>query len=108
MRSIFLLFCAVMTGCCCQESPVAPDRPKDAPKGTPAAFAGWPLFVGTPARNMANPTAKNIPAEFTPADKDLVRWSVELGTKSHAGPVVAGGKVFIGTNNANPRGGDKG
>lgn len=32
-----------------------------------------------------------------------VRWHVPLGTQSHSTPIVAGGRVYIGTNNANPR-----
>lgn len=32
-----------------------------------------------------------------------VRWSAALGSESYAGPVVGDGKVFVGTNNENPR-----
>ena len=28
-----------------------------------------------------------------------IKWSAKLGSQSYAGPVVAGGKVFMGTNN---------
>src|SRR3982750_789368 len=32
-----------------------------------------------------------------------VKWRVPLGTQSYATPVVAGGRVYIGTNNDAPR-----
>jgi outer membrane protein assembly factor BamB len=69
------------------------------------ASADWPMLGGTPWRNMANPTAKNIPAQWSIEDGKLqnIKWMVQLGTKSYGGPVVADGKVFMGTNNQKPR-----
>jgi outer membrane protein assembly factor BamB len=41
-----------------------------------------------------------------------IKWVVKPGSNAYGGPVIAGGKVFIGTNNENPRNpkikGDKG
>lgn len=77
-----------------------------APAGGQERTPGtWPLFGGTPFRNMANTISKGIPAEFEvlEGDKKLVRWVATLGTKCYGGPVVAGGKIYVGTNNANPR-----
>ena len=41
-----------------------------------------------------------------------IKWAQDLGSKAYGGPVVADGKIFVGTNNANPRNpkikGDKG
>ncbi len=72
------------------------------------------MLGGTPARNMANPTEKNIPADWS-IDKDKpvnLKWSVTMGTYSYGGPVIAGGRIFVGTNNDKPRDpkvtGDKG
>src|SRR5207248_3308707 len=47
----------------------------------------------------------DVPDDFSPAqgqEKNL-RWQAELGDTSYGGPTVAGGKVFVGTNNNNPR-----
>lgn len=62
-----------------------------------------PLFGGSPARNMANFVDKNIPTEWEPEGKENIKWVVNLGSKAYGGPVIAGGKVFVGTNNATPR-----
>ncbi len=44
-----------------------------------------------------------LPSVFDPRAPKNVRWSVPLGTESHGTPVVAGGRVYIGTNNNRPR-----
>jgi len=53
-------------------------------------------------RNMVS-TEKNLPAAFDPATGKNLRWSVDIGTKTYSPPIIAGGKVFIGTNNGRPR-----
>jgi len=64
-------------------------------------------------RNMISPE-KGLPATFEPGSRnsnggiDLpedsgVRWVAKLGGQSYGSPVVAGGKVFVGTNNSLPR-----
>ena len=45
--------------------------------------------------------AKNIPTEWDVAKGKNVKWSAKLGSQTYATPVVANGKVFAGTNNAN-------
>lgn len=71
----------------------------------PAQAQDWPMFGGTPARNMVNLVAKGLPAEWAVEKGELknVKWSAPYGNKAYGGPVVAGGKVFVGTNNAFPR-----
>ena len=32
-----------------------------------------------------------------------MKWKEPLGSRAYGGPIVAGGKVFVGTNNENPR-----
>jgi outer membrane protein assembly factor BamB len=68
----------------------------------------WPMFGGRPDRNMVSPE-KNLPAAFGATD---VLWSAALGSDTYGNPVIAGGRVFIGTNNDVPRDpavkGDKG
>jgi outer membrane protein assembly factor BamB len=74
--------------------------------------ADWPMWGGTPERNMANTTARNIPADWDVESKKNVKWVAQLGTQSYGNPVVADGKIFVGTNNDAPRNskiaGDKG
>ena len=66
------------------------------------------MFGGTPARNMVNPLEKGLPATWVipeePNEKGKnLRWHVQLGSTTYGGPVIAGGRVFIGTNNQHPR-----
>ena len=44
-----------------------------------------------------------LPDTFDPATGRNVKWVAELGSQSYATPVVAGGRVLIGTNNDSPR-----
>jgi outer membrane protein assembly factor BamB len=80
-----------------------------------SAFAAdWPQWGGHPSRNMYSPE-KNLPAQFDPGkpksgseEIDLattknVKWVAKLGSQSYGNVTVSGGKVFIGTNNENPR-----
>jgi outer membrane protein assembly factor BamB len=74
----------------------------------------WPMFGGSVHRNLVNLTDHNIPIDFSvePGKEKHIKWSADLGSRSYAGPVIAGGKVFVGTNNNRPRNpkikGDKG
>jgi outer membrane protein assembly factor BamB len=72
---------------------------KDAPK---AAAGDHTMFGGTLARNMVNTTDKGVPDKIEP-DSPAVLWKAELGSRAYGGPVIAGGKVFVGTNNEHPR-----
>ena len=74
--------------------------------GAPAKTATIaPMFGGTPSRNMVNTIDKNIPTEWNVEEgkRKNIKWAAELGTYTYSSPVIADGKVFIGTNNANPR-----
>ena len=65
----------------------------------------WPLFGGTVQRNLVNLQEAGLPATWSieqGKEKNLV-WSVALGSKAYGGPVVSGGKIYIGTNNDFPR-----
>src|SRR5262245_8136810 len=76
-------------------APIPPEKPRSA----------WPMFGGTPGRNMVNLTDRDIPHNFDPETGEGILWAVPLGDRSCTQPVVAGGKVFVGTNNAQPRNG---
>jgi outer membrane protein assembly factor BamB len=77
----------------------------------PVASQDWPMWGGTPARNMASPMT-GLPSTWDIKTNANIKWKAELGSTSYGNPVVADGKVFVGTNNANPRNpqitGDKG
>lgn len=53
-------------------------------------------------RNMVSPET-GLPQSFDPATGENVLWTCPLGTKTYAVPIVANGRVFIGTNNGRPR-----
>jgi outer membrane protein assembly factor BamB len=58
----------------------------------------WPMWGGTPDRNMVS-QAKGLPGEWDIKTKKNVKWVAQLGSQSYGNPVVAGGMVFVGTNN---------
>ncbi len=76
--------------------------------------ADWPQWGGTQHRNMVS-SEHGLPTKFAPGRKrrdrhggigfDLstaknVKWLVRLGSRTYSSPVVANGRVFIGTNDA--------
>ena len=54
------------------------------------------------SRNMVS-HEKGLPDSFDPANGRNVKWSARLGSQTHSTPIVAGGRVYIGTNNEEPR-----
>jgi outer membrane protein assembly factor BamB len=66
-------------------------------------LTSWAMLGGTPGRNMANPDAGTLPDDFHPEDDKQILWKAELGSLSYTQPVVAGGRVFVGTDNKHPR-----
>jgi len=71
----------------------------------------WPMWGGTAQRNMVS-SMTGLPSSWDVQAKKNIKWEADLGSTSYGNPVVAGGKVFVGTNNSNPRNpeinGDKG
>jgi outer membrane protein assembly factor BamB len=65
----------------------------------------WPMFGGTPARNLVNTVEKGLPTDWSVEEGKLqnIKWQTATGGKSYGGIVVAGGKVYLGTNNEEPR-----
>jgi outer membrane protein assembly factor BamB len=57
----------------------------------------WPMWGGTPSRNMV--TAAKAPTSWDVNAKKNIKWVAALGSQTYGNPVVAGGKVFVGTNN---------
>jgi outer membrane protein assembly factor BamB len=85
-------------------APGGNDAGADPPPAQPGGRC-WPLFGGTPQRNLVNTFDRNIPGdwEVQPGQQRNIKWSAQLGDRAFGSVVVAGGKVFIGTNNKNPR-----
>lgn len=54
------------------------------------------------SRNLVS-EERGLPESFDPQSGRNIRWSADLGTETHSTPVVAGGRVYIGTNNGRPR-----
>ena len=77
----------------------------------PRAAADWPMWGGSLARNMISGET-GLPTEWDTDSGVNVKWVAPLGSISYGNPVVAGGKIFVGTNNDRPRNpdivGDKG
>ena len=67
-----------------------------------AAPEEWPMWGGTPGRNMVS-AMKGLPSKWDVVTKENIKWVADLGDHSYGNPVVAGGRVFVGTNNENPR-----
>ena len=57
------------------------------------------MWGGTPDRNMVSDVAQELPAEWDVQSGRNVRWVAALGSQTYGNPVVAGGRVFVGTNN---------
>jgi outer membrane protein assembly factor BamB len=82
---------------------------------SPSALApDWPQWGGRPIRNMYSPE-RGLPeafgkVEFKPGTDEIrtnairnLKWIAKLGSQSYGNVTVAGGRVFIGTNNEPPR-----
>lgn len=61
-------------------------------------LADWPMWGGTPDRNMAS-DAKPVSLDFDLEKGDNVLWSANLGSQTYGNPTVANGRVYVGTNN---------
>ncbi len=83
----FLLRCAPLLGLLAAASLPAADQPQWGQAWT---------------RNMVS-AERGLPDSFDLETGRNVKWSVPLGTHSHSTPVVAGGRIYLGTNNGAPR-----
>ncbi|MEI7910310.1 MAG: PQQ-binding-like beta-propeller repeat protein [Verrucomicrobiota bacterium] len=80
----------------------------------PLIAAAWLTGgIPVPAADMPQPGERfthnpvssetNLPATVDPATGKGIKWSAGLGTQSYSSPVIAGGRIFLGTNNDTPR-----
>lgn len=58
----------------------------------------WPMWGGDPQRNMVS-AEKGIPRSWDINANENIKWSADIGSQSYGNPVVAEGKIFLGTNN---------
>jgi len=78
-----VLLCLVVSGCLLLASDTGGD---------------WPMWGGTPERNMVS-SMQGIPTSWDIQSKKNVKWVAQLGSQTYGNPVVAGGQVYVGTNN---------
>lgn len=77
----------------------------------PTVSQDWPMWGGKAERNMTS-AMKGLPDSWDVKNGKNIKWRVQIGSTSNGNPVVADGKIFLGTNNETPRNpeitGDKG
>lgn len=91
-----------------EEKPKAEPKPEKTSEAKPKATGksvvtgDWPMWGGDPTRNMVNKTT-GFNLNFKPGEGDEkgenVLWVSKLGSQTYGNPVVAGGQVYVGTNN---------
>ncbi len=119
--ALILVVAVVSSGCqpagnsggsSASRSPAEPASGTSSPRPAPPTVevglaevgdSQWPMWGGTPTRNLVNGQASNLPVEWDVESGAHVKWTAALGTVAYGNPVVAGGKVFVGTNNGQPR-----
>ncbi len=68
---------------------------------TSGQAADWPMLGRDATRNPVSPET-NAPVNWDLATGKNIRWKAALGTVAFADPIVAGGLVWIGSNNQPP------
>lgn len=71
--------------------PGSHSRAADAP-------GDWPMWGGSPDRNMVSPMT-GLPETWDVPSGENVKWITNLGSQSYGNPTVAGGMIFVGSNN---------
>ena len=96
------------------DTPTGDGHPSIDPAASQIRQGDWNQWSGSSSRD-STPEGKNIPTEWKVGDFDQntgmwkkatsknIKWAARLGSNCFviANPVVANGKVFMGTNNAN-------
>ncbi len=73
-------------------APVSAEPLSKAKKGD------WPMWGGSPDRNMVSGES-GIPASWDVKAKKNIKWVAPLGSQTYGNPVLSRGKIFVGTNN---------
>jgi outer membrane protein assembly factor BamB len=53
-------------------------------------------------RNLVS-SERPLPAAFDPKTGRNIKWTAKIGNETHGSPIIAAGRVYIGTNNGEPR-----
>ena len=93
-RTVFALLCTMLLTALLMSaySPVPTASAADPGSGD------WPMWGGTPDRNMIS-NMKGLPISWDVKEKKNVKWIAQLGSQTYGNAVVAGGMIFVGTNN---------
>src|SRR4051812_4215848 len=99
-----VVFTSRPTAATAEEPKVKADPPAKA--DAPTAKAGKSdhvCFGGDTSRNMVNLIDKGIPHDLGEGDEHklndkLLKWKADLGSRAYGGPIIANGKVLVGTN----------
>ncbi len=109
----FTLSFAILSSMAGLLSAAVPSKPATPGAENPPQGVGkldWGQWGGSSKRNNT-PEGKDIPVEWTIGSFDLktgewkkdeaenVKWAASLGSQSYGNPVVANGKVYVGSNN---------
>ena len=68
------------------------------PAASQPATCQWHVWGGTPTRNAVSREG-NIPSEWDIKKGTNIKWKATLGSLTYGTPVIADGRIFIGTNN---------
>jgi outer membrane protein assembly factor BamB len=63
--------------------------------------ADQPQWGERNTRNMVS-SETGLPDTFSPEIREHITWSKQLGTNAYATPVIADGRIYVGTNNEGP------
>jgi outer membrane protein assembly factor BamB len=69
-----------------------------APAASATGGQDWSMWGGGPSRNMVSSDTR-LPVTWDVKTRQNVKWVAALGSQTYGNPVVAAGKVFVGTNN---------
>jgi outer membrane protein assembly factor BamB len=70
--------------------------------GSVSLAADQPQWGQAWSRNLAS-AETNLPDSFDPETGRNIKWTIPLGSETYCTPVIARGRVLIGTNNEQPR-----
>ncbi|MFT7641245.1 MAG: outer membrane protein assembly factor BamB [Pirellulaceae bacterium] len=104
--------CLVTAALTMAQRPAADVDNFESYKVTPLRVGGkdWPMWCGSSLRNNV-PVGKDIPTDWAIGkfdrrtgawDRTLsrnIKWVANLGSQTYSPPIVANGKIFIGSNN---------
>ena len=71
---------------------------KETGKSARPTVKDWPQWGRTSLRN--NVAEGRLPLDWNLEKGTNIVWQAKLGTETYSSPIVSGGKVFVGTNNA--------